>query len=215
MSIGWSFQSAQGGKVYGINESGIEIFKGTPYKSLAREICQNSLDAVNDTDIPVEVHFQAFDLLTDEYPDGTSFLNALDLIKEFYKTRPIGKAVKILERSIGLFSGNAIKCLRISDFNTLGLVGASEPENHFTPWSNLVKSSGVSDDRDTSGGSFGIGKSAPFACSELRTVIYSTRDTEGCCATQGVARLISFKTPDGEIATGMAGLYARFSSGYV
>ena len=80
--------------------------------------------------------------------------------------------------------------LRISDFNTIGLTGSAQDYN--TPWQNLVKSSGVSDKGDGSGGSFGIGKSAPFACSSLRTVFYATRDKEGTEASQGIARLVSF-----------------------
>jgi hypothetical protein len=36
----------------------------------------------------------------------------------------------------------------------------------------------VSDKAGSSGGSFGIGKSAPFACSDLRTVFYATQDKD-------------------------------------
>lgn len=41
----WNFPSNNHGKVKGISDSGVETFQGTPLKSLAREICQNSLDA--------------------------------------------------------------------------------------------------------------------------------------------------------------------------
>lgn len=41
----WNFPSNNYGQIFGIADSGIETFKGTPIKSLAREICQNSLDA--------------------------------------------------------------------------------------------------------------------------------------------------------------------------
>lgn len=58
--------------------------------------------------------------------------------------------------------------LRISDFNTSGLTGSRAEVN--TDWTNLTKSSGVSDKKGTSGGSFGIGKFAPFACSDFSTV---------------------------------------------
>src|SRR5690606_18081991 len=49
----------------------------------------------------------------------------------------------------------------------------------------------------TSGGSFGIGKHAPFACSNLRTVFYGTLDTEGKVAFQGVAKLITHLDDNG------------------
>lgn len=41
----WIFPFSNDDIIYGIADSGIEFFKGTPMKSLAREICQNSLDA--------------------------------------------------------------------------------------------------------------------------------------------------------------------------
>jgi len=41
----WNFPSNNHGEVKGISDSGVETFQGTPLKSLAWEICQNSLDA--------------------------------------------------------------------------------------------------------------------------------------------------------------------------
>ena len=40
MSIDWNFPSNNFGTVSGIGEAGIETFKGLPYRSLAREICE-------------------------------------------------------------------------------------------------------------------------------------------------------------------------------
>ena len=44
----WRFPSNDYGEKKGINDSGIATFRGTPLRSLAREICQNSLDAARD-----------------------------------------------------------------------------------------------------------------------------------------------------------------------
>lgn len=44
----WRFPSNDYGQIFGIADSGVETFKGTPMKSLAREICQNSIDAGKD-----------------------------------------------------------------------------------------------------------------------------------------------------------------------
>lgn len=41
----WNFPSNNYGQIFGIADSGVETFNGTPIKSLAREICQNSIDA--------------------------------------------------------------------------------------------------------------------------------------------------------------------------
>lgn len=96
--------------------------------------------------------------------------------------------------------------MRISDFNTTGLLGSAEEYN--SPWTNLTKSSGASDKVGSQGGSFGIGKFAPFACSDLRTVFYSTKDKDGEKASQGVARLTSFKKSDEDTAQGI-GFYGE------
>ena len=56
----WRFPSNNNGQILGISDSGVETFKGTPIKSLAREICQNSIDARCNSDKPVEVEFKTF-----------------------------------------------------------------------------------------------------------------------------------------------------------
>lgn len=101
------------------------------------------------------------------------------------------KTTRFFDKAIDVFNQDFIDVLRISDFNTTGLTGSDKDYN--SAWQNLVKSSGVSNKCGTSGGSFGIGKSAPFACSDLRTVFYSTIDNQGLKAFQGIARLVSFK----------------------
>ena len=59
--LGWSFPPNADGEDEDLNNPGIESFKNTPLTSLAREICQNSLDARHDQAltylvlIPVEV----------------------------------------------------------------------------------------------------------------------------------------------------------------
>lgn len=74
------------------------------------------------------------------------------------------KTTRFFDKAIDVFNQDFIDVLRISDFNTTGLTGSDKDYN--SAWQNLVKSSGVSNKGGTSGGSFGIGKSAPFACSD-------------------------------------------------
>ena len=45
MTIEWKFPHNGFGQVRGVSDAGIETFTGTEIQSLAREICQNSLDA--------------------------------------------------------------------------------------------------------------------------------------------------------------------------
>ena len=61
--IKWRFPSNDHGENKGINDSGVATFRGTPLRSLAREICQNSLDAARGKTVTVE--FNMFSLSTD------------------------------------------------------------------------------------------------------------------------------------------------------
>ena len=65
----WNFPSNNYGQIFGIADSGIETFKGTPIKSLAREICQNSLDAGIENGKPVKIEFSTFEIEPKSIPD--------------------------------------------------------------------------------------------------------------------------------------------------
>lgn len=202
----WNFPSNNYGQILGIADSGIETFKGTPIKSLAREICQNSLDAALDNNEPTRIEFKAFEIDPRQIPDYTNLEDALKRALDFWSQQQSDKAKTFFKKALEVIHKPAITCLRISDFNTSGLVGSREEYN--SPWCNLTKSSGASDKSGSNGGSFGIGKFAPYACSALRTVFYSTIDKDDVCASQGVSRLTSFKNKKNEITQG-TGFYGN------
>ena len=79
--------------------------------------------------------------------------------------------------------------LSIRDYHTTGLTGTDEDRR--SNWYSMIRSVGSSHKSNDAGGSFGIGKNAPFAASALRTVFYSTRLADGQVAFQGVARLVT------------------------
>lgn len=201
----WNFPSNNYGQILGIADSGIETFKGTPIKSLAREICQNSLDAALENNGPTRIEFKAFEIDPRQIPDYTNLEDALKRALDFWSQQQSDKAKTFFKKALEVIHKPTITCLRISDFNTSGLVGSREEYN--SPWCNLTKSSGASDKSGSNGGSFGIGKFAPYACSALRTVFYSTSDKYGVCASQGVSRLTSFKKKN-EITQG-TGFYGN------
>jgi hypothetical protein len=85
------------------------------------------------------------------------------------------------EEAGALLSKPKVKMISFHDFNTKGLTGPVENEiaNAGTPWIGLVMASGVNATTDdAAGGAFGIGKSAPFVLSKLRTVFYYTLESE-------------------------------------
>lgn len=66
--IGWNFPSNNNGELKGLQDAGTETFKGSIFSSLAREICQNSLDARLDPSRPVRVEFVASQVKTADIP---------------------------------------------------------------------------------------------------------------------------------------------------
>lgn len=197
--IEWRFPSNDHGENKGINDSGVATFRGTPLKSLAREICQNSLDAANaDT---VEIDFNMFLIPMNHIPGSDVLIDTFDRCKDFWSIQKGSATKDFFTRAIKTAGEENCFVLRISDFNTTGLLGSRETIN--TDWTNLTKSSGASDKKGTAGGSYGIGKYAPFACSDFATVFYSTYDVKGEEAYQGVSRLVTFKREDGETTQGI------------
>lgn len=201
LSPKWNFPSNNHSQIIGIADSGVEMFKGTPIKSLAREICQNSLDARLDNAHPARLEFETFTINPKTIPDSSNLEDAFERSRDFWKIQDSTQARNFFKRALKDMNANTIKCLRISDFNTSGLTGSRDEYN--SPWCNLTKSSGASNKSGSNGGSFGIGKFAPFACSSLRTVFYSTYDVDNISASQGVARLTTFKNKKKETTQGI------------
>lgn len=203
MNICWNFPSNNDGKISGISEAGIETFRGELLKSLAKEICQNSLDAVLDSKKRVLIEFKLYNIPLKEDRRISGLEEIFNLAKNYWQGNE--KTIRFLEKAEKNFKKEKIRVLRISDYNTTGLTGSDKKKN--STWNNLVKSTGVSDKTGSSGGSYGIGKSAPFACSDLRTLFYNTLDKDGLEAFQGVANLVSFEKED--IVTQGTGYYGN------
>lgn len=196
--LGWNFPPNADGEDEDLNNPGIESFKNTPLTSLAREICQNSLDARHpEAMAPVEVHFEVVDVPVDDFPGIEDFRDILGRCKA---SRPDShKFQQFFNRAEQIAAGGTISCLLISDFNTTGLRGADGVKG--TDWYKLTRTVGSSD-KSGGLGSFGIGKFAPYANSDLRTVFYSTLNSDEQHAFQGVARLVTHAAATGEETRG-------------
>ena len=176
--------------ISGINDAGIETFTADMNRSLVREIIQNSLDAVReDNDEPVRVEFEMIRIKREDIPDVNTLQSAIKKCYESNADEP--DAFRFFSKADETLNQEYVNVLRISDYNTKGLEGSDTCEKG-SNWSRLVKENGSSNKGQSSGGSFGIGKSATFACSDLRTVFYSSLDIQGLASNFGVARLVSF-----------------------
>ncbi len=194
----WRFPGNNNGDVNGINNAGIRIFDADISNAIIRESIQNSLDAGTSTREPVRVEIQRFTINPEDFPNKDEFIEALTLCKGYNQAKN-EDAVEFFEDALSVFD-QPIDILRISDFGTSGLRGADTCEVG-TDWSRLIKESGTSNKDSSSGGSFGIGKFASYALSQLRCVFFSSLDDRGTSSSFGVAKLVTFEK-DGEQTTG-------------
>lgn len=173
-SLKWRFPVSGYGERKGISTGDTEAFKKAPYQAFAREILQNSIDARLLDDEPVRVEFHLFEMPTNQIPGYDNLKNAVRRSKELWKHKV--EYLKEYENMEKILSKNSIKCLRISDFNTTGLIGVDSNELANNQFLALTKGTGISEKTGlVSGGSKGMGKNAAFLMSSLKTVFYSTR----------------------------------------
>lgn len=203
----WRFIPNQNSTIVGINDAGIETFTANMYRSLIRESIQNSLDAhIEEVEDPVVIEFNLFHTERSNVPDVDGLYRAIQKCKSSNQDEV--DAYDFFENAEKLLSQKIVPVMRISDYNTIGLEGSDTCEKG-SAWSRLVKESGSSNKGKSSGGSFGIGKSSAFACSDLRTVFYSSIDKKnGLKSNFGVARLVSFEDESMGWTTGI-GYYSE------
>lgn len=166
------FLANEAGEDEGLNDPGIEHYMGAPYAGIARECGQNSRDARAGS--PVRLKMRCLEISTDSIPGFDRLRTAIDqcLTQAMHVQERGEKPKKFFENARRVASGGTVSVLEVSDLNTTGLIVTASGTSAFNA---LVKAKGVSAVKaDDSGGSFGIGKYAAFATSELRTVFYST-----------------------------------------
>ncbi|MCP5508039.1 MAG: hypothetical protein H7A37_07050 [Chlamydiales bacterium] len=189
----WFFAENNDGQESGISDAGIETFKGGDFfASLARELVQNSIDARANNNKPVEIHIHFDKIQRELIPDVEALSNSLKKCLDYWPENI--KAKTFFEQAVALINHKKIPILRIGDYNTRGVQGADCDRKN--DWYNLIKCSGSSAKASGEGGSYGIGKNAPFASSSLRTVFYSTKTIDGQVAFQGVAKLVTHEKSD-------------------
>lgn len=210
MSIDWHFPPSNGGSYDGFNDAGIETFTGARFDGLAREIIQNSLDAAIDSQPRITVEFDFIHISRKDFPGRASLLKAMKKC-ESESNDEKGKA--FFRNAVQELKKSKIPCLKITDSGTTGLRG--DYRHRQGEWYAITKARGVSDKiNPTAGGSYGIGKNAPFAVSSLRTVFYSTlyKDNRKTVRrAQGKSILMSHPTKDNNDYTQATGFYGEDS----
>ena len=206
----WRFPTTFDGGGLGFNDGGTQLFKDDSVQSLAREVCQNSIDArPKDSDLPAEVEFKTFKISSKEFPGYDDFIkiiyNEVKHCQNFYKNNK--EALEYYQEALRVLLQDEILCLRVSDFNTTGLTFSGSSKNN--NWANFVIHSGTNDKNPEDGGSFGLGKNAMYACSKFGALFVSTHTNERIKRSECVAKLSYFYDDDGSVVHGLGnyGMY--------
>ncbi len=168
----WQFDENRTGERDGWHDTGVSHFTANRLDSLVREAIQNSLDARSDPNQPGIVNFD-YERVKGNLIDSNSLIRSILASVESPDNDDRDKEA-FRETALSLLKGKnkSVRVLKIEDANT---TGARDDGREPTMWEALTKGSGlnVKGARDA-GGSFGVGKFAAFAASDVRTVLYST-----------------------------------------
>ena len=157
------------GEAKGFNDSSKEFFAADVMDHVVREIIQNSLDAKDRRypDRPVVVKLSKIELERDVFNAEGLAGHVSEALKST-RERKSDRGVRFYKSALKVLKKARIPVLKVVDENTTGLDGAR--------WDSLVHEEGTtSKDNAAAGGSFGIGKNAPYAASMLGLICYSTR----------------------------------------
>jgi hypothetical protein len=150
------------GELEGLGDAGIETYRDNPYASIARECGQNSNDAA--VKRPVLVCYDLVMLDSAKIPALPKLRTAVESCLSAAVKNGDEKTIDFFKHAKKVLGESKIKCLRVSDSNTTGLVGPCEPGK---PFHSLVKSTGISTKdsescaADVVRWSSGAGRSAP------------------------------------------------------
>lgn len=174
----WQFSANDANEIEGPNDPGITHFMNDREESIIRESIQNSLDARADTGRPVRVNFDHHKISTASFgaDDLAASLNAA-AVSPHLNDAEYAEQFKQGARHLSRNSGGSLNCLRIVDSNTTGADDKprpTRPKRAPSKWEALTKGTGYNaKDQKDAAGSFGLGRFAAFAATNLRTVLYS------------------------------------------
>jgi uncharacterized membrane protein YgcG len=170
-AVGWHHPVDDSDQWDGFNEPGIEHFRGNPIVHLAREVNQNASDATEGDAGVVTVKISHREVSVDDIPNVDEL--RVNLTSCYEASEKEGKKATIFfESALAELKKKKISILEISDYNTRGMKGPSE---NGSPFYAFMKAKGQSrKESEDAGGSYGIGKFAPYAVSKIRTIFIST-----------------------------------------
>lgn len=193
--IGWVHPVDDSDQWDGFNDAGLAHFTGDPVRHLAREVIQNAYDARDEGIVNVKI--RSYEIDADTIPNLPDLIRNLEACYVSAKSEST-KAEIFFENALSTINKKKVSVLEISDYNTHGMKG---PSTNGTPYYAFMKAKGQSRKaNDSASGSYGIGKFAPYAVSNVRTIfvstIYQEDSGEFVQLTQGKSILMSHDLDD-------------------
>ncbi|QQS69824.1 hypothetical protein IPP75_01645 [Candidatus Saccharibacteria bacterium] len=202
--LGWRFPALDDSEREGINDSITKAFAGDHEHFIARECIQNSIDHRLDKTAPVRVEFRLKSYPRSVFPAIDELADIVDCCINASSSSRAKEELAVIKKSV---SSQQIRTLTVRDYNTEGLTGGDYDEAG--SWHRLVRAVGSNDPSGVGGGSYGLGKGAPFAASGIRTVFYATYNEKSENVFQGKTRLVSHMGSDGKMKRGVGFYGAR------
>lgn len=171
----WQFPRNEANEIEGPNNSGIANFLTSRKDSVIRESVQNSLDAQANKNRPVKVEFALVRIPTASFKADSLLPSLYASIESPHNEGPHVEQFRRGRSLIDRASGGSLECLKITDSNTTGADDVPRNKGAPSKWEALTKGTGsnAKDQRDAAG-SFGLGKFAAFAASDLQMILYTS-----------------------------------------
>lgn len=138
----WRFPASNHGERKGISSGDTEAFKNHLFKHLLESFA-NSIDARASDEEPTVVEFKEFSINTSDLPGVVELKDAIRRCCEFWAHKK--DYVNEYKAMLDVLNSDNIRCLRISDYNTTGLVGVNSTEQANNKFLALTKGTGVSE----------------------------------------------------------------------
>lgn len=189
-------------------------FSSSPDIDIVREALQNSLDAQYDESKPVMVKFSFSKMRSEDFPAFFHIRNHIKATLKAYENNDRAKEkfptmINYLSESPGSEAfAKDIDVLTVGDYNTKGM--PYEKGMSSSPFHAFLRAIGLSVSKENgAGGSNGLGKETIYERSAIKTLLISTRTTNGGVAFQGAARLATHLDPEDGKRVSKYGFYGK------
>lgn len=171
--MSWNFARTEDKTNSGANVQAFETFNEDG--SIIREIIQNSLDAKREECENVIVEIEIARRASSNFPGKEELLRSLEACYKQFNGTDKKSTLKIKDM-IESFNQESHYIVSFRDRNTNGLLGGLDDKDSGTNLFQLIYGDGTTNKNTekSSGGSFGIGKNAPFTRSQIKSIFYET-----------------------------------------